>query len=84
MSASAKDRLIIALSAQLRAERDTREALAHVIANGQLDQAVLVAMLTDPIPVVTREDLADAERLVAALRPRAALARQTALARERT
>jgi len=61
MRSTAKDRLIIALGAQLRAERETRDALAAVIANGQLDRDVLHAILSDPIPVVTQEDLAHAE-----------------------
>lgn len=56
----------MALGAQLRAERETREALAFVIANGQLDPQVLQAILSDPVPVVTQEDLAHAERIAAA------------------
>jgi hypothetical protein len=60
-----KDRLIAALAAQLRAERETRETLAFVVANGQLDPATLAAVLADPVPVVTAEDLAVAERFVA-------------------
>lgn len=63
MRITAKDRLIAALTAQLNAERETRDALAGVVANGQLDPDVLRAILTDPIPVVTREDLADADRM---------------------
>jgi hypothetical protein len=63
MPISGKDRLIAALAAQLRAERETREALAFVIRNGQLDRDVLTAILEDPIPVVTREDLAWAEQV---------------------
>lgn len=50
MRSSDKDRLIIALGAQLRAERQTREALAAVIGNGQIDPEVLLAILEDPIP----------------------------------
>ncbi|UZF91221.1 hypothetical protein [Bosea sp. NBC_00550] len=60
---SPKDRLIIALAAQLRAERETRAALAEIVANGQLDREVLEAVLTDPVPVITQEDVAHAERL---------------------
>ena len=63
MHLTAKDRLIAALAAQLRAERETREALAFVIANGQLDGAVLSAILTDPVPVFTQDDLNRAEAL---------------------
>lgn len=65
MPISGKDRLIAALAAQLRAERETREALAFVIRNGQLDRAVLSAILEDPVPVVTDEDLLRAEQVVA-------------------
>lgn len=69
MADTAKDRLIIALGAQLRAERETREALAGVIANGQLDPEVLQAILSDPVPVVTREDLMHAEAIAMGDRP---------------
>ncbi|MDR6872221.1 uncharacterized protein YjbI with pentapeptide repeats [Bosea sp. BE125] len=55
--------MIAALAAQLRAERETREALAFVISNGQLDGAVLSAILTDPVPVFTQDDLNRAEAL---------------------
>lgn len=65
MPISGKDRLIAALAAQLRAERETREALAFVIRNGQLDRDVLSAILEDPVPVVTGEDLAWVEQFVA-------------------
>jgi hypothetical protein len=65
MPISGKDKLIAALAAQLRAERETREALAFVIRNGQLDREVLTAILEDPIPVVTADDLAWAEQVVA-------------------
>lgn len=73
MRMSDKDRLIIALSAQLRAERETREALASVIGNGQLDRDVLLAILEDPIPSPSREDLVRADALAAI--PRLAEAR---------
>ncbi|CAN7658677.1 hypothetical protein LJR009_005989 [Bosea sp. LjRoot9] len=63
MHLTAKDRLIAALAAQLRAERETREALAFVIANGQLDGDVLTAILTDPVPVFTQDDLNRANAL---------------------
>lgn len=65
MRIDAKDRLILALAAQLRAERETRDALASVVANGQLDPAVLTAVLTDPVPLITHEDATRAELLVA-------------------
>jgi hypothetical protein len=63
MHLTAKDRLIAALAAQLRAERETRDTLAFVIANGQLDTDVLAAILTDPVPVFTQDDLNRAEAL---------------------
>lgn len=72
MQLAAKDRLIAALVAQLRAERETRDALAFVIANGQLDREVLHAILTDPIAVVTREELNHAEHLARAAQQEAA------------
>jgi hypothetical protein len=77
MRAMSKDRLIAALAAQLRAERETREALRDVIANGQLDREVLLAVLCDPVPAVTREDIARAEAFLRELPP--ALPRQPAL-----
>lgn len=60
-----RDRLILALYAQLRAERETREALEWAIANGSLSQDVLAAMISDPVPVITSEDVAALERLLA-------------------
>jgi hypothetical protein len=69
MSAMPKDRLIAALGAQLRAERETREALREIIANGQLDRDVLLAVLSDPVPVVTRDELARAEAWLRELPP---------------
>ncbi len=64
MRISPKDRLVMALCAQLRAERETRSALMAAIANGQLDLEVLTAILSDPVPVITRDDLNRAEALV--------------------
>lgn len=58
-----RDRLIRALAAQLGAERETRAALAGVIANGQLDREVLLALLQDPIPALSQEDLNRADAL---------------------
>jgi hypothetical protein len=63
MRNDATNRLIVALGAQLRAERETREALAFVIANGQLDREVLLAILGDPAPALSADDLARADRL---------------------
>ncbi|AMJ61919.1 hypothetical protein [Bosea sp. PAMC 26642] len=58
-----RDRLIRALAAQLGAERETRAALANVITNGQLDRDVLLALLQDPIPALSQEDLNRADAL---------------------
>lgn len=63
MRTSDKDRLITALAAQLRAERETRKALAAVVANGQIDRDVLLAILEDPVPAPSREDLVRADAL---------------------
>jgi hypothetical protein len=60
-----RDRLILALYAQLRAERETREALEWAIGNGALSAEVLQAMAADPVPVITGEDVAALERLLA-------------------
>jgi hypothetical protein len=56
-SYDARDRLILALYAQLKAERETREAMEWVMRNGGLSPEVLEAMASDPVPVVTNEDL---------------------------
>ncbi|BCB18628.1 hypothetical protein [Bosea sp. ANAM02] len=60
-----RDRLIRALAAQLGAERETRAAIAEVVANGQMDREVLLALLEDPIPARSQEDLNRANRLAA-------------------
>ncbi|THV23752.1 hypothetical protein [Peteryoungia ipomoeae] len=57
-----RDRLIISLAAQLRAERETREAFATAIRNGSVSMDVLEAILTDPVPVITREDIIGVQR----------------------
>ena len=60
-----RDRLIVALYAQLKAERETREALEWVIRNGALSKKVLEAIASDPVPVVTSEDIASVEKIIA-------------------
>lgn len=60
-----RDRLILALYAQLRAERETREALEWAIEQGALSPEVLQAMVSDPVPVITSGDVAALERLIA-------------------
>ncbi len=61
----ARDRLIIALYAQLKAERETRETLEWVIRNGSLSPEVLEAIAGDPVPVVTSDDIASVEKIIA-------------------
>jgi hypothetical protein len=61
----ARDRLILALYAQLKAERQTREALEYVIRNGALAPEVLEAIAGDPIPAASAEDVAAVEKVIA-------------------
>lgn len=67
-SFDARDRLILALYAQLRAERETREAMEWVLRNNCLSTDVLEAMASDPIPVVTVEDIQMIDQSVSKLR----------------
>lgn len=60
-----RDRLILALYAQLKAERQTREALEYVIRKGALSSEVLEAIATDPIPILREEDVVAVEKVVA-------------------
>ena len=60
-----KDRLIAALYAQLRAERETREALQWAIQSGAMSREVLLALAGDPVPVAVSEDVAALERVLA-------------------
>ncbi len=60
-----RDRLILALYAQLKAERQTREALEYVIRNGALAPEVLEAIAADPVPVAAAADVAAVEKVVA-------------------
>ncbi len=64
-----RDRLILALYAQLRAERETREAMEWVLRNGGLSSEVLEAMASDPIPVITAEDMKMVENTLEHMRP---------------
>jgi hypothetical protein len=61
----ARDRLIVALYAQLKAERATRETLEWAIRNGAVSQDVLEAIAADPVPVGTSEDIASLEKIIA-------------------
>jgi hypothetical protein len=58
-----RDHLILALSALLRSERETRHSFEACIAAGILDSETLQALVADPVPVITREDLNFAENL---------------------
>jgi len=60
-----RDRLILALYAQLKAERQTRDALEYVIREGALSSEVLEAMATDPIPISREEDVVAVEKVIA-------------------
>lgn len=57
-----KDRLILALAALLRAERETRGALMEALEEDSISREALLAILSDPIPIVTQEDIEFAER----------------------
>lgn len=59
-----RDRLILALYAQLKAERDTREALEYVIRKGAISPEVLQAIAEDPIPAAAEADIAAVEKVV--------------------
>jgi hypothetical protein len=59
-----RDRLIVALFAQLEAERQTRETLRQAIRSGAIDPAVLEAIAEDPVPA-SSEDIAALERTIA-------------------
>ena len=56
-----RDSLILAFSALLRAERQTRRAFETCLAAGVLKPEVLEAIVSDPVPVVTQEDINYAE-----------------------
>lgn len=60
-----RDRVILALYAQLKAERETRAAFEEALAHGVLSPDVLQAIISDPVPVVTSEDIAHIERALA-------------------
>lgn len=60
-----RDRLILALYAELKAERQTRQALEAAIRNGSVSMEVLEAMAADPVPVVTDSDIAAIETFLA-------------------
>lgn len=64
-SMDARDRLIVALYAQLKAERETRETLEWAIRNGAVSKDVLETIAADPVPVVTSEDIASLEKIIA-------------------
>ena len=56
-----RDTLILALSALLRAERQTRFAFETCLGAGVLKPETLQAMVSDPIPIVTQDDINYAE-----------------------
>lgn len=75
-SMDARDRLIVALYAQLKAERETRETLEWAIRNGAVSKEVLEAIAADPVPVVTSEDIASLEKIIALDERRSSSSRQ--------
>lgn len=56
-----RDTLILALSALLKAERETRIAFETCLGAGVLSPETLQAIISDPVPVITQEDVAYAE-----------------------
>jgi hypothetical protein len=56
-----RDHLILALSALLRSERQTRYAFESCIAAGVLQPETLQALVSDPVPVITQDDINYAE-----------------------
>lgn len=64
-----RDKLILSLCVLLRAERETRMAWHSVIDAGQMSPDVLTAMLADPAPVITQDDLNFAEQCTSAYAP---------------
>ncbi len=75
-SMDARDRLIVALYAQLKAERETRETLEWAIRNGAVSEEVLEAIAADPVPVVSSEDIASLEKIIALDERRSSSSRQ--------
>lgn len=63
-----RDRLILALSDQLEAERQKREALRMALRHGAVDRALLEAIAEEPV-ATSHEDIA-ALRQTVALRDR--------------
>jgi len=59
-----KDRLILALAALIRAERETRAALQAALETETISRETLLAMVSDPVPVITQEDIDYAEHFV--------------------
>jgi hypothetical protein len=81
--ADVRDRLIVALYAELRAERETRETLEWVIRNGGLSPDVLEAIAGDPVPVVTSDDVAAVEKIIALDSRRRKIDRKIAVGEDR-
>jgi hypothetical protein len=56
-----RDRLILALSALLCAERKTQHSSEACITGGVLDSEILQAIIADPVPIITQPDINHAE-----------------------
>ncbi len=72
-STDRRNRLIATLLAQLKAERETRDALVFAIRNGATAREVLDAIASDAVPAlptenVTSDDLAALEQAIADIR----------------
>lgn len=57
--------MILALYAELKAERETRAALEDALAHGVVSLEILQAIISDPVPVVTEEDIVRIEWVLA-------------------
>lgn len=57
-----KDKLILSLAALLRAERETRGAFEQALEDQAISRETLLAMLSDPVPIVTQDDITFAEK----------------------
>lgn len=62
MAFDSKDKLILALAALLRAERETRGALEAALEIDSISRETLIAIISDPVPVITQDDLDFAEQ----------------------
>lgn len=62
MAFDSKDKLILALAALLKAERETRGALEAALENDTISKETLLAIISDPVPIITQDDIEFAEK----------------------